>query len=187
MKSRFLGHRVGLRALSVFVLLFAAVAVGSWPQEAPEAGPAGRPVYWWLGISPGAGFISGGATEGLLLGCLDLTVQRGKLFVSLRGTAGANPSDDRTTVTEAGVMAGYFHRKLKSAWSAGAGIGYVDMYPPSKPPFKGLSFPLEVRYSWFLSRFVGLTASGLLNINGGASYAGVTVGVQLGRIRQRGV
>jgi hypothetical protein len=183
---RLIGPRIRIRAWGPFLLLFGAMAVMGLPQANSKVRPAAQPVYWWLGASLGAGAVSGGTSEGLVLGCLDLTVQKGKMFVSLRGTAGLNPDDDRTSVGEVDLVIGYFKRKARSAWSYGAGIGYVDMYPPSKPPFKGLSLPLEVRYSWFFSRAAALTASGLLNFSGGATYFGVTAGIQLGRIHPRG-
>jgi len=183
-------HPIGYRfrgwALGIFLLLFASVAAMGLPQADPELRPSVRPVYWWLGASLGAGLVSGGTSESLLLGGLDLTVQWGKIHVSLRGTAGVNPSDDRTRFWDVGLMVGYFKRKERSAWSYGIGIAYVDIYPPSKPPFQGISVPLEVRYSWFFSRFAALGVRGLLNFNGGATYAGVTAGIQLGRrIRPR--
>ena len=180
------GHRFRVRALSIFFVLFASMAAMGLPEENPEARPSGRPVYWWFGASLGAGFIFGGETENLVLGGVNLTAQWGKIFVSLCGSAGVNPSDDRTSVGGGALMVGHFKRKERSAWSAGAGIGYVDMYPPSKPPFKGIAVPLEVRYSWFFSSSAALTVAGLVNFNGGASYAGLTVGIQLGRVRARG-
>ncbi|MCJ7611522.1 MAG: hypothetical protein MUP19_04600, partial [Candidatus Aminicenantes bacterium] len=106
METNLIGHRSRICALSIFFLLFASMAAMGLPQADPEVRPTGRPIYWWLGVNLGAGFISGGATESLLIGCLDLTVQRGKIFVSLRGTAGVNPSDDRTSVGDVDLMVG---------------------------------------------------------------------------------
>jgi len=186
MTVRLIGPRIRIRGWGAFFLLFAAMSVMGLPQADSNVRPAAPPGSWWLGASLGAGAVSGGASEGLVLGSLDLTVQKGKMFVSLRGTAGLNPGDDRASIGEVDLVIGYFKRKERSAWSYGAGIGYVDMYPPSKPPFKGLSLPLEVRYSWFFSRSAALTASGLLNFSGGATYFGVTAGIQLGRIHARG-
>ena len=168
-------HRNGSGVPIVLSLL---LAVGSTAQaQAPAATTPAPRLTLWMGAGYGRG-IAGqftGAEEALTV---NVSAQRGHLLLS--GRVAAVSSSIYDTSADLGLLAGVASSPRQPIHvGAGLGLGYAE-------PTAGkgvLTFPAELQVFWRPLAFAGLGLYGFATINNTDSFAGVTLALQVGRLR----
>jgi hypothetical protein len=156
-------------------LLVAPVASGQTPA-APE-----RDSFWFsAGLGVGSEDVAGS---------LNAAYQFGANVISLRNTATAGLFDDG--FSDYAVLFGRATRPAGKRYhlSGALGVGVVDGC--TADGFLGgcddtgmvVGLPLEVQASWRPGRWAGLALYGFANFNQTRSFAGLTLALQLGRMR----
>ena len=159
----------------VLSLLAAPVASGQTPV-APERDS------FWFGVGLGVGSED-------FSGTLNAAYQFGANVISLRNTGTAGLYDDG--FADYAILFGRATRPAGKRYhlSGGIGVGVVDGC--TADGFLGgcddtgmvVGLPLEVQASWRPGRWAGLALYGFANFNQTRSFAGLTLALQLGRMR----
>jgi len=159
-------------------LLACGIVAPAWGQEpvAPE-----RDTFW-LGVGLGVGSEDAA-------GSINGSYQFGASVISLRAGVTAGPYDDG--FIDYAVLYGRATRPAGKKYhaSAGLGIGLLDgcEREGGLSDCSGVStvlgLPLELQASWRPGSLVGLALYGFANLNGTRSIAGLTLGLQVGRLR----
>jgi hypothetical protein len=171
-------------ALTTAFLIGALVAADS-PRAAGQEPPApGRDAYW-LGAGLGVGSED-------FAGSANLSYQHGAHLVSLRVAGTAGLFDDG--FGDVALLYGRATRPPESRYRAGAGLGVALVDGCASPGDGGLfagcddrgtvlGLPIEAQLSWLPAEFLGLGLYGFADFNRARSFAGLTLTVQLGRVR----
>lgn len=157
----------------------------------------------WVGIGIGPGVISEGASgdsnqSGAVSGILYGSVRNGPHLFSARLSMAAEVFGD--AVSDFGVLYGRAVEAENGFASIAAGIagvngsydedgpqilcgflGECELDPPEK--FTTIGLPLDVQLMWRPIGYVGIGLSGYANLNAKASFAGVSLSLQIGRLR----
>jgi hypothetical protein len=160
------------------VLAALTLAIGS-PLPAQEVASPGFDTYW-IGGGLGAGSRD-------FAGHFNVAYQTGANLLSLRAATTAGIFDDGF-----GDVALLYGRATRAPeryqGSVALGLAVADGCPSSglggchnRPSVIGL--PLETQVFWRPSRVFGLGLYGFADINHSQSFVGVTLGIQLGRLR----
>ncbi|HEY3011183.1 MAG TPA: hypothetical protein VGJ36_00455 [Gemmatimonadales bacterium] len=167
------------RAATLVAVLTLAVC-GPAPAQAPP--PTRGSNTYWMGLGVGAGSEDFAAQ-------LNASYQFGANIVSLRAAATAGLFDDG--FNDVALLYGRGTRSPASRFHAGAalGISVADgcrgggVFSSCRDMPAVLGLPIELQAFWRPSRFFGLGLYGFGNLNHSQSFAGLTLALQLGRLR----
>ena len=166
------------RLVLAFLILLPHLA-----EAAQDSAPVSRRDTYWLGIGLGAGSED-------LAAQVNGSYQFGANLISARiaSTAGLFG----TELTDYALLFGRATRGAsdRHLFSAAAGVALVDGCDGSGGFLGGcqdqsavIGFPLEVQASYRPGKLLGVGLYGFANFNDRRSFGGVTLGVQLGRLR----
>ncbi len=148
-----------------------------------------NPKIW---LSPGLGITFNGGIGGKL----NINGQFGNGFAAIRGavaTTGGLGSDEFYDI---GLLTGLASMGGKNHFSAATGLAWMSgsRYIEQEgtcllgcgerqkiDPVVGV--PIEIQWSYNFSSFLGMGASGYLNINGEQTFGGLTLSLHLGKLR----
>jgi hypothetical protein len=171
-------------ALRSVVVLALALSIPRVPAHAQENAPAVRDSYWLsVGLGAGTEDFSGHAA---------LAYVHGPHLFAIRTAATSGLFDDGF-----GDLALVYGRATRSndgrlRASLGAGIALVDgcISPGEGGLFSSCvdqsavaGFPIEAQVAWLPAGFLGVGLYGFADFNRTRSFGGVTLGLQLGRVR----
>jgi hypothetical protein len=173
---------VQVKHLCRVLLLVLAVSVLAAESSAQENVPVVARDTYWMGLGLGVGSEDLG-------GQLNGSYQFGANLLSLRTAITVGPFDDG--FNDYALLYGRATRPAHSRYhvSAAAGIALVDGCNSDgflggcqdKPTVVGL--PLELQAFWRPGKLVGVGLYGFVNLNSSRSFAGLTLGLQVGRLR----
>jgi hypothetical protein len=162
----------------IFLLLFAIVPGPSLAQDGVPV--PGRDTYW-IGAGLGVGSED-------FAGQVNGSYQFGANLVSVRLAGSAGLFDDG--FNDYALMYGRATRPERSRYhlSGAAGISLVDGcigggLGGCQKTDRRVGFPLEVQAFWRPGKLVGLGLYGFGNLNNSRVFGGLTLGLQLGRLR----
>jgi hypothetical protein len=165
------------------VAVAASLLALATPPAAPgQTTPApGRDSFWF-----GAGL---GVGSEDFAGSLNASYQFGASVISLRTSATAGLFDDG--FSDYALLYGRATRSGKQRYhaSAGLGIGLVDgcrgggVFSDCRDVSSAVGLPVELQLSWRPGDVLGFALYGFANFNSTQSIAGLTLGLQLGRLR----
>lgn len=153
-------------------LLVAATFALAAPLAAQRA--ADRPTYW--------AFVAAGIAELKGIDYAAIGVGAAAQFrrvVVMGRLSSLDTMDTPTTRGEGGLLVGYGTRPAPLHFAAAAGLGIVKGEQDST----AMSVPVEVHATWRLTRWAGLGARGFASFNSNGSFRGITLAVNLGRMR----
>ena len=166
------------------VLAFLILIPGFSEATVQETAPPSRRDSYWLGVGLGAGSQD-------LAAHANGSYQFGANLISLRVASTAGFFD--TELTDYGLLYGRATRgaRARHLLAAAVGVALVDGCGSDDGGFLGgcddhasiLGFPLEFQASYRPGKLLGVGLYGFANLNGRRSFGGVTLGVQLGRLR----
>lgn len=164
-----------LASLVAASMLVSAPAIGQTP-----AGP-GRNSFW-VGVGLGLGSED-------FAGSLNGSYQFGANLVSIRSAATAGLFDDG--FSDVALLYGRATRSPRDRYQFGAalGVAVVDgcrgggVFSSCRNAPSVIGLPLELQAFWRPGSLIGLGLYGFANLNQTRSFAGVTLGLQLGRLR----
>lgn len=146
---------------------------------------------FWMAVGVGAGYLGRVGSVGLY-GAYNY--QRGANLFTLRSASAVDLANalfgvfgltGNTAVSDFGLLYGRATRPgLKFAGlSAGIGLAQVsrDTAFTNRKTYH-FTLPLEGQLAWRPAKFIGVMLLGFASLNGGRSFGGMTVGVQLGRL-----
>jgi len=147
-----------------------------------QASPAPRRETFWF-----AGGLGVGSED--FAGSLNGSYQFGANVVSLRTAATAGLFDQG--FNDYALLYGRATRPAGARYhaSVGAGLSLVDgcrggsVFSDCRSVQTVVGFPIELQFFWRPGSVVGLGLYGFANLNRSQSFAGVTLGLQLGRLR----
>ena len=165
--------------------LAGALVVGGIASAAAQAAPSLPRDSYWLGAGLGAG------TEDFA-GSAHISYQHGVHLLSLRAATTAGLFDDG--FGDVALLYGRATRAGDRRYRASAALGLAVVDGCEKAGDGGLfgdctdrgthvGLPIEAQLSWLPTTFLGVGLYGFADFNGARSFAGVTLGVQLGRVR----
>lgn len=165
-------------------LLASLVVLGMRPADPAwgQASPAPGRDTFWLGVGLGVGSED-------FAGSLNGSYQFGANVVSLRTAATAGLFDrgfnDYAVLYGRGTRpAGErYHVSVGAGLSLGDGCQGGSVFSDCRSIQTVVGFPIEVQLFWRPGSVVGLGLYGFANLNRSQSFAGVTLGLQLGRLR----
>jgi hypothetical protein len=171
-------QRAGRLVLAFLILL------PNLARSAQDSAPVTRRDTYWLGVGLGAGSED-------LAAQVNGSYQFGANLISLRVASTAGLFD--TELTDYGVLYGRATRGARDRHllAAAVGIALVDGCGSDDGGFLGgcddhstiVGFPLEVQASYRPGKMLGIGLYGFANFNDRRSFGGVTLGVQIGRLR----
>jgi hypothetical protein len=173
---------MSLPAVAMGAVLGAALAAAAAAQGVPRT-------TWWGSLGVGMGFVS---TPADLAGHLGVTVQRGRYLLAVRSSTvisflGAifNGFGDSTAtdVSDVGVLYGRATAPGTIYAAAAAGLGVATVAGGAGGTRRYLTVPLEGQLAWRPTRLVGVVLVGFASLNAGNSFGGLTLGLELGRLR----
>ena len=152
------------------------------PRRGLRAFPA---TATWLGAGLGAG------TEDFA-GSAHISYQHGVHLLSLRAATTAGLFDDG--FGDVALLYGRATRAGDRRYHASAALGLAVVDGCEKAGDGGLfgdctdrgthvGLPIEAQFSWLPTTFLGVGLYGFADFNRARSFAGVTLGVQIGRVR----
>ena len=143
---------------------------------AAQTGPAlqRRPTFWGQ-VALGA---AGAADSGFYASAVSAAVQFNHLV--LLGRVASIGTKDGKRMEEAGLLAGFATRPAVIHASVAAGLGVAKDPRDSSV----IALPIEAQLSWRPIPWAGLGARVFANVNGLTNFGGVTLVLQLGRLRQ---
>lgn len=166
------------------VLAFLVLIPNFSDATVQEGAPLSRRTSYWLGLGLGAGSQD-------LAAHVNGSYQFAANLISLRVASTAGLFD--TELTDYGLLYGRATRGARDRHllSAAAGVALVDGCGSEDRGFLSncddhstiVGFPLEFQASYRPGKVLGIGLYGFANFNGRRSFAGVTLGVQLGRLR----
>ena len=167
------------RALLLVLVVCTIARVESPAQETALVLP--RDTYW-VGVGLGAG------SEGVG-GHLNGSYQFGANLLSGRAAVTAGPFDDG--FNDYALLYGRATRPSRSRYhvSGAAGLAIVEGCQRSgglsncRDERSVLGLPIEIQAYWRPGRLVGIGLYGFANLNQTRSFAGITLGLQVGRLR----
>ncbi len=169
--------------LSCFVLLMAEFATGR-TLVAQGAASASTRTLAWLTAGIGAGGAGGGGFA--VAGSFDVLARQH--LVSLRASGVAVEFGNE--FWDAGLLYGRAHRNKRAMLTLAVGVALVDgercglsfgSNCTQVPATVGL--PVSLSASWHLSSTLGLGATAFGDVNHEQSFAGITLNIQVGRLR----
>lgn len=148
---------------------------------AQNTSAAPRDVFW-VAAGLGAG------TEDFA-GAAGVTYQHGVHLFSLRAAASAGLFEDG--FSDIAVLYGRATRTARDRYRAGAAIGLAavdgcvggSVFSSCQNQRTVVGLPLEAQLAWLPATFLGFGLYGFADFNRTRSFAGVTLSVQLGRVR----
>ena len=165
-----LGIRVGL-------VLGLAVALAAAPGTLAGQSAAQRPTYWGQ-LALGA---SGIKDSGMIHSSIGLSMQRRHLIVTgrLTGNAQGQKGNYTNRIQDAGVLAGYATTPARLHFSIAGGLAIVSDINDSTT----VGFPIEAQATWRFLPWAGLGVRVFSVPNELANYGGISVALQIGRLR----
>jgi hypothetical protein len=165
--------------------LAGALVVGGIASAAGQVAPSLPRDSYWLGAGLGAG------TEDFA-GSAHISYQHGVHLLSLRAATTAGLFDDG--FGDVALLYGRATRAGDRRYRASAALGLAIVDGCEKAGDGGLfgdctdrgthvGLPIEAQLSWLPTTFLGVGLYGFADFNPARSFAGVTLGVQLGRVR----
>ena len=156
----------------IAVGLFLTSGISS--ADAQAAAASQRPVTFWGQVALGAG---GAADSGFYVGAISAAVQvRQILFMGRISSLG---TEDRTRMEELGLLVGVASRPDVFHGGVAAGLGIATADGDSS----AIALPFEAQLSWRPIPWAGLGARVFGNINRLDNFGGITVALQVGRLR----
>lgn len=149
-----------------------AAAQGTAAQD--SLSPA-RSTFWGfaaLGIGATAAADSTFYASGL-----GASLQRGKLVLMARIAAVGPERENR--MEDLGLLAGVASPPARFHYLVAAGLGVAR----NAADTTALALPVEAQATWRLSRLVGVGVRGFLSLNRVATFGGITLMAQVGRLR----
>ncbi len=136
---------------------------------------------FWLGVGLGAGSED-------FAGHLNGSYQFGASIISLRTAATVGLFDDG--FVDYALLYGRATRAAAKRYHASAalGVAFVDGCRGEglggcQDESAGVGLPIELQASWRPGSLIGVGLYGFANLNGMQSFAGVTLGLQVGRLK----
>lgn len=173
---------MSVRTAASGVVLGAALTAAAAAQSVPRT-------TWWGSLGVGVGFASSPAD---LAGYLGVTVQRGHHVFAVRNSTvvsflgaifnGFGDSTD-TEVSDVGLLYGRARPSGSFHAAVAAGLGVATVRGGAGGTRRHLTVPLEGRLGWRPTGVVGLVLVGFASINARRSFGGLTLGLELGRLR----
>jgi len=166
-----LGNRIG-------PVLGLAVALAAAPGTLAGQAAVQRPTYWGqlaLGVA-------GISDSGMIHSSLGVSMQRRHLIVTGRvtGNAQGQKGDYTTRIQDAGILAGYATTPpARLHFSIAGGLAIVSDINDSTT----VGFPIEAQATWRFLPWVGLGLRAFSVPNELANYGGLSLAVQVGRLR----
>ena len=141
--------------------------------------------YYWVNFGAGSGTIS----EDAFALSANATYQFGKNLLTLRA-AGTGELFGKS-IGDNGLLYGLALEQKRVFISVGAGIAFVEgsishgLFSTREPEKIGptIGIPLEIQLFWRPARFLGIGLYGFANLNPEESFAGVSLSLQLGKLR----
>lgn len=155
------------------------IAVGSCltinTAASAQTGTTSRaPATFWGQLALGA---AGAADSGFYTAAISAAVQVRNILVL--GRVVSIGTDNRTRMEEVGILAGVATRPAVFHAGIAAGLGIATADGDSS----AIALPIEAQLSWRPIPWAGLGARVFANVNRLANFGGVTVALQLGRLR----
>jgi hypothetical protein len=159
-----------------------ALALSAYASPAQEQARITRRDTYWLGAGLGLGSEDFG-------GQLNSSYQSGANLISFRVSSTAGLFEDG--FTDYGLLYGRANRGAEDRHLFGAAIGValVDgcrgggVFDSCRDVSTVVGLPLELQAFWRPGKVVGLGIYGFANLNQSQSFAGLTVSLQVGRLR----
>lgn len=163
------------------VSLVAVSALATAPALGQTVAAPGRDSFW-LGLG------GGGGSEGIAAN-MNASYQFGGSVMSLRTAATSGLYEDG--LWDYALLYGRGTRPSESRYHAGAAVGVAlvdgctggSVFSSCRDISAVVGLPIEVQAFWRPGSLVGLGLYGFANFNGARSFAGLTLGLQLGRLR----
>ena len=143
-------------------------------SDAQSAATSRPPVTWWGQVALGAG---GAADSGFYASAISAAVQ--VRHILLMGRMASLGTENRTRMGEVGVLVGVATRPAAFHAGIAAGLGIATADQDSS----AIALPIEAQLSWRPIPWAGLGARLFGNINRMTNFGGVTVALQVGRLR----
>ena len=160
------------------------VALGVLADASPaqEQAPIKRRDTFWVGVGGGVGSEGVGAN-------VNASYQFGANVISLRNSATSGLYSDG--FWDFALLYGRAARGTGKRYHAAAALGLAvvdgcrggDLFTACRDVSAAVGLPLEVQVFWRPGSLVGLGLYGFANLNRARSFAGLTLGLQLGRLR----
>jgi hypothetical protein len=162
-----------MRPIVAALLLIGGTSAAGLAQTR-SADAAGRRLAYWgfIGLGPGkaadSGFYASGVGVAVQTRCL--------LFMGRIASL-----DTKTTkrVSDVGVLVGLATRPAPLHFAFAAGFGVAKDSRDSS----AIDLPVEAEATWQMTGWVGLGVRGFLGANKLANFSGLTIALQLGRLR----
>lgn len=142
--------------------------------DAQSAATSRPPVTWWGQVALGAG---GAADSGFYAGAISAAVQ--VRHILLMGRIASLGTEDRTRMEEVGILAGVATRPAVFHAGVAAGLGIATADEDSS----AIALPIEAQLSWRPIPWAGLGARVFANVSRLGNFGGITVALQVGRLR----
>ena len=175
-------------ALTKFILIPLLLFTFANTIHAQSTNSNANDKFFWLNAGLGPNTFG---EEGLSLGVnMNATYQFSRHMFSLR-LNGCSEFFTENKITEYGLLYGYALASSHILLSLGAGIAVVSgsiskgLFAEEEPEEIGptVGLPLEVHLCWRAFRFLGIGLYGYANMNPEESFAGVTLNLQIGKLR----
>ncbi len=161
--------------LARFLIAVGVFLTSSTSSAAAQTGSTSRPpVTFWGQLALGAG---GAADSGFYAAALSAAVQVRHILVL--GRVASIGTEDRKRMEEVGILAGVATRPAVFHAGVAAGLGISTADGDSS----AIALPIEAQLSWRALPWAGLGARVFGNVNRLTNFGGVTVALQLGRLR----
>lgn len=170
------------RRASLFALAFLILVPTAGEATVQASSPMSRRDTYWLGAGLGLGSEDFGAQ-------LNASYQSGANLLSLRIASTAGLFEDE--ITDYGLLYGRATRAAGERYQLGAalGVAVVDgcrgggVFSGCQDVSAVIGLPLELQAFWRPGKTVGLGLYGFANLNRSRSFAGLTLSLQVGRLR----
>jgi hypothetical protein len=158
--------------VGLFLAIYAA------PSAAQTTRPLQRPTFWGQ-VALGAAGAAGAADSGFYASAISAAVQvRQIVFMGRVASIGTKKGNNR--MEEAGLLVGVASPPAVFHGAVAAGLGVAKDSRDSSV----IALPIEAQLSWRPIPWAGLGARVFANLNGLTNFGGVTLALQLGRLRQ---
>ncbi len=181
---------------NLFIIIIFMVILSSFTFLQGDESSVKKKTFWFnFGLGTGASADSNSPwaqgssnSESDMAGSINATAQFGKHAFSLRFVTGQALFEE--SFWDLGVLYGLATKPSVFHFSGGIGISLVGgtsgenfFFFSTKKVSTTLGLPLEIQLSWRPLRFLGLCAYGFANLNKHHTFGGVTLCVQLGKLR----
>jgi hypothetical protein len=172
-----------VRAFGAALAVAIAISLGAPSPALSQATASHYRDTFWIGAGLGAGSED-------FAGSFNISYQTGANLFSFRLAATAGPLFD-DGFSDVALLYGRATRMPGGRYQASAavGLGVADgcrgggVFAGCRETASAIGLPIEVQAFWRPARFIGFGFYGFANLNHVQSFAGLTLGLQLGHLR----